>query len=309
VRLLEIAIACAVALSALPLRAQDTPETMPIADLHFHAEENKKPDFFEPIFARAGVRWFGLGERFGGPAVLRSYKKHFGDRYIAFGGQSSMNDIFWSSAREMENPDNPQFRKLYEYLESGLKDGSLAGIGELFVNNLNSNPNGRMKRRMNIGGPVLTSLVELAAKYNAFVAFHMEGDEETVAKFEALAAAHRKTRIILNHCGVQMTPGTLDRLFTAHPNVFCDISIRYPPEFPMNGVYGRIFSTSSMMPGWQAVMTKHADRFLIGTDTTGSESAYTSSIKNVRSVLLPSLPIEAARKIAYGNAVALFNLK
>lgn len=300
----------ALAVCLLPglAHAQNTAADMPIADLHFHAERGDEPAEFKSMFEKSGVKWMGSGERLGCPSVLAKYKSYYGKQYIAFGGQSSMNDIS-SSSREMENPNNPKFIELLAYLEKGLADKTFAGIGELFVNNLYSNPFPHMRRKMNITGPVITQLFELAAKYDAFVTFHMEGSADSVEHLEKLAASNRKGRIILNHCGVNIPPAGMDYLFTNHPNLFCEIAIRYPPLWPPNTVYTRIFDSGSITAGWKDVIIKHADRFMIGTDGTGGGSSYTLSISNVRNGLLANLPIEVARKVAYENAVALFNLE
>ena len=44
-------------------------------------------------------------------------------------------------------------------------------------------------------------------------------------------------------------------------------------------------------------------------DAEGNNADYVRSIQNVRSALLANLPIEVARKVAYGNAKELFGLK
>ena len=299
------------ALCLMPDRvwSQETVATMPIADLHFHPENNKKPAELKEAIDRAGVRWFGLGERIGGPPVMSEYKQAFGDRFIAFGGQSLMNQILIrGGSRAMENPNDEQFLKLLAYLDQGLGDKSLVGIGELFVNNQNTNAQERMRRKMVIDGPVIRALFDLAVKHEAFLAFHMEGNAESVAQLERLAASNRKGRIILNHCGINLPPSEIDRLFTAHANLFCEISVRYPPMV-RGKVFTRIFDSNAIGGGWKEVIVKHADRFMVGTDAEGNNGQYIESIKNVRSGLLANLPIEAARQVAYGNAQALFGLK
>jgi hypothetical protein len=225
-----IMLAPALCLTPTRVWAQETAANMPIADLHFHPENNKKPAELKDAIDRAGVRWFGLGERIGGPPVMREYKEAFGDRLIAFGGQSMMNQILIrGGSRAMEDPDDEQYRKILAYLDQGLGNKSLVGIGELFVNNRNTNSQERMRRKMAIDGPVIRGLYELATKHDAFIAFHMEGDADSVAQLERLAASNRKGRIILNHCGINLPASEIDRLFTAHANLYCEISVRYPP--------------------------------------------------------------------------------
>lgn len=304
-------IMLAPALGLLPNRvwSQETAANMPIADLHFHPENNKKPVELAAAIDSTGVRWFGLGERIGGPSVMRDYKQAFGERLISFGGQSWMNQILIKGGiRAMEDPDDGEFRKLLTYLDQGLGDKTLVGIGELFVNNQNTNAQERLRRKMAIDGPVIRALFDLAVKHDAFLAFHMEGNADSVAQLERLAASDRKGRIILNHCGINLPPSEIDRLFTAHANLFCEISVRYPPMV-RGKIFTRIFDGNSIASGWKDVIVKHADRFMVGTDAEGNNGDYVASIKNVRSGLLANLPIEAARQVAYGNAKTLFGLQ
>ena len=310
--ILVAVLGLASALGLAPARgwAQDTAATMPIADLHFHPGQNgKTPADVKEAFDQAGVRWFGLGA-LGAADSLQVYSRAFGDRLIVWAGQMGMDQI-WSKGgvRELENPANPDFKQLLANTEQGLAAKFVVGIGELFVNNQRTSAVASLRRKMVIDGPVIRALFELAAKYNAFVAFHMEGDADSVAQLERLAASNLKGRIILNHCGVNLRPADLDRLFTAHPNLFCEFSVRYPPVRNPNGVFTEMFNASAIAAGWKDVIIKHADRFMVGTDAEGNNADYVRSIQNVRSGLLANLPIEVARKVAYGNAKELFGLK
>jgi hypothetical protein len=289
--------------------AQETAADMPIADLHFHpGERGKTPADVRPAFDRSGVRWFGLGA-VAGPNVMPDFFRAFGDRLIVWAGQAGMEQIrFKGGMGEIENPANPDFRQLLRNMEDAFAGRKIVGIGELFVNNRSAVP-GNNPRKMVIDGPVVRPLFELAAKYNAFVAFHMEADADSIAQLERLAASDRKGRIILNHCAVNITPAELDRLFDDHPNLFCEFSVRYPPVRPPNNLYTEMFNNASIAAGWKDVIVKHPDRFMVGTDASGDNDRYVRSIQNVRSGLLANLPVEVARKVAYGNAKELFGLK
>ena len=60
-------------------------------------------------------------------------------------------------------------------------------------------------------------------------------------------------------------------------------------------------------PAWRALMIRHADRFLAGTDTwvTSRWEALPGSVADVRTYL-SQLPPDVAEKIAYKNAERLF---
>lgn len=289
--------------------AQETALDMPIADLHWHPEKSLRPADVAPVLERAGVRWFGLGEKDGGPAVLEDYKRFFGDRFIAFGGQSHLNAIWRREGTKIfaDPLANEDFRKLRGYLNRGLGDGTLAGVGEIFANNLNSTPFDWHRQKWPLDGPAVKALYEVVARHNAFIAFHMEGAADSIEQLERLAASDRRGRIILNHCGVNVPPQEMDRLFSVHSNLYCEVSVRYPPIMPPRP-YTQIFGYTSINPEWRELIIKHADRIMVGTDASNTHT-FQESINNVRRGLLANLPPEVARKVAYGNAVALFGLK
>ena len=290
--------------------AQETPSNMPIADLHFHPDKKFSMTRVTEMVDKAGVRWFGLG-RF--DSDVTEYKQFFGNRFIAFGGQRTMQDIYRrGGTRAMEDQNNEEFLKLLTYLDQGLDNKTLVGIGEIFVNNQNTSAQRSDRRKMVIDGPVIRTLFDLAAKHDAFLAFHMEGSADSVAQLERLVLSNPKVRIILNHCGVNLPPSELDRLFTAHSNLFCEFSVRYPPSRKTYGSYPyftTIFDSCAIGDGWKEVIVKHADRFMVGTDVELDYNDYLESIKAVRSDLLSKLPIEVARKVAYCNAQVLFGLR
>jgi hypothetical protein len=60
-------------------------------------------------------------------------------------------------------------------------------------------------------------------------------------------------------------------------------------------------------PAWRALLVRHADRFLVGTDTwtTSRWDALAGSIAEVRTYL-SQLPPDVAGKIAFENAARLF---
>ena len=300
-------------LSIGPSWSQETPANMPIADLHFHPENNRTPESFVALFEKTGVRWAGLGERVGGVRVMLAYKDYFGDRYIEFGGQSFYSNLFDQlGADQVNSPailENAQFKDAFDRLDRALATKKMVGIGELFVNNKITHPSGKRGIKLKIDGPALRALFELAAKHEAFLTFHMEGDSDSIEQLQILASSNEKGRIILNHCGVNASPAKIESLFSAHPNLFCEFSSRYDPTIP--GILGQsaaIFDRFSIRPGWKDVIIKYSDRFMVGTDANGDDGAYASAINNVRLGLLANLPLEVAQAIAYGNAKRLFNL-
>jgi hypothetical protein len=82
-----------------------------------------------------------------------------------------------------------------------------------------------------------------------------------------------------------------------YPTLWADLSIRNADVAP-GGV---------LDPDWRALLVRHADRFLVGTDTwtTSRWDALVDSIAEVR-VYLSQLPPDVTGKIAFRNAQRLF---
>ena len=69
--------------------AQTGNEALPLADLHFHAEQGLTPPAVLGMMDRAGVRWAGTGPK-GGDPIWRPYVAAAPDRFIPFGGQGAI---------------------------------------------------------------------------------------------------------------------------------------------------------------------------------------------------------------------------
>ena len=281
-------------------KLSDDPWKMPIADLHDH------DNYAEINGAKVGVFWAGLGTKRGGRDNWLVIKNRLGARRIAWSGQHEFNRLFFSGGVErMLDAEEPLLKTLYNESESDLKSGLIVGIGEIFVNNKNSG-SVNFRRKAPLNAPVFKKFFDLVSKYDGFLSFHMEGDQDSLEQLSELLLSNRKGRILLNHCGVAMSVVQLRRLFEAHSNVFCELSYRYPP---MNKKSEReIFNLQGIHQNWRDLIESYADRFLIGTDAS-SKSSFIEAIQVVRAGLLSNLKPETARKIAWENAAHLFILR
>jgi len=140
----------------------------------------------------------------------------------------------------------------------------------------------------------------------------MHADPDNVAQLEGLLASDRSGRILWNHCGSDTDAQEARPLLARHPNLFCELSFRYPPVLPTD-VVGReprrkIFDSAWADPGWLRLIEDFPDRFMLGTDAH-SRSEYDGAIRVVRTGLLPYLSPSTARKVGYENAQLLFGLK
>ena len=276
-------------------------KTVPIADLHDHDNyAGSKGD-------QVGVAWAGLGAKRGGRSVWFPMKEMLGDKRIAWAGQGEFNKVFFSGGmEEMLNPDNPVLARLYKESEQDLKDGLIVGIGEIFINNRTSSAQKRMRRKGQVDAPIFKKFFNLVAKYDGFLAFHMQADEDSMEQLGNLLESNRKGRVVWNHCGSDTDADDVEELMDKHSNLFCELSFRYPPVNKNDS--REIFYGDGIDSSWRELMEKHPDRFMVGTDAHNAKQ-FVGSIRTVRKGLLPNLKPDTARKIAYQNAQRLFKLK
>ncbi len=88
-----------------------------------------------------------------------------GTRYIPFGGQSQLNQIYRDGGNgALEDPGNEAFKELMGMLPEDLAAEKLKGIGEIFANaRTTSRP--WASRKMRIDAPTNRATMNLAAKH------------------------------------------------------------------------------------------------------------------------------------------------
>jgi hypothetical protein len=143
--------------------------------------------------------------------------------------------------------------ELVDEAREALASGIYQGIGELHL----------------IGGfavrwqrsDVLRGLLDLAAEYDVPVLIHTEFSraEPTLS----ICRARPGNRLLLAHAGAALPPDEVERVLTACPNVWMDLSARDPwrfVRFPIAGADGRL------LPAWEALVLRWPERFVIGSD-------------------------------------------
>ena len=104
-------------------------------------------------------------------------------------------------------------------------------------------------------------------------------------------------KILWAHAGMGAPPEVVGKLLDRYPNLRTELSYRAVDIAPE----GRLD------PAWRALLLRHNDRFMIGTDTfVTSRWAVYRDLVDAHRAWLAQLPPEAARAIAYGNAVREF---
>lgn len=159
------------------------------------------------------------------------------------------------------------------YLKQRLAKFRYAAIGELHID-------GEQARL-----PVIKEIIGLAKKHNLIL--HVHSDARAI---ELIFEQYPGARILWAHAGFEyarVVGGLMDK----HNKLWADLSFRH--EISNNGLF---------LPGWKALLVKHADRFYLGIDTYIPQRWL--QIKNVmqwQRDLLAALPKDVAQKIAYKN--------
>jgi len=150
--------------------------------------------------------------------------------------------------------------------------------------------------------PALDAIFKLAQEHDLAMQFHSNiGNKRKrtpvyLAEFERTVKNHPGNRIILAHAGVSREfdiptlPKEIDRMVTAYPNLWVDLSWVVFEDFIAPG--------GKVDPTWTALVAKHPDRFMIGTDKIGHWDTYDIQKYDI---FLDTLPASTARKVAKDN--------
>jgi predicted TIM-barrel fold metal-dependent hydrolase len=155
------------------------------------------------------------------------------------------------------------------------------GIGELHI---------RAKDRF---APAFEALLHLAAERGLPLMIH--GDPAVI---DHAYTVEPEVRIIWAHAGTYAYPPLLDDYLTRHPNLMADLSMRNPTLTDDEG---------RLREAWFELLTRHADRFLVGMDTF-SVNRWTEYGRIVAATRgwLADLPPEVADALGCENARRLF---
>jgi len=290
----------------------DESETI-IADVHMHPHPDNHPVDVLTWMNRNGVKWAGNGAMMGGREVRELYAKVMGVRYIPFGGQSQLNQIFFEDGEEgLENPDNHKFKELMVMLREDFEAGKLKGIGEIFANNSTTSKMDKLKRKMRVDAATNRAMMDLVADYGGVLSIHVQWDSDSVEQLESLAKYNTKANIIMAHCGSTSSAYDVRDILKNNPNIYCDLSARHPPKLHSRLMQKKpemkIFTSSGLVNSWKELIEEMPDRFMVGTDIK-TENDYDKSISTIRSGLLSNLSSQTAEKVAYRNAEVLLGLE
>ena len=173
---------------------------------------------------------------------------------------------------------------IYELIESEYKRGYYRGVGEF---HLYDSANAR--------GEIAAKAVRFAAERGLYLHAHCDADA-----IEILFSHDPRAKIIWAHTGFSTAPARVDELLRRYPALWGELSYRG----------GLTDSSGKLTPDWRDLLTRHSERFLIGSDTWINERwfSYDTIFQNYRG-WLAQLPATEARNIANGNAKRLFGTR
>ncbi len=142
-----------------------------------------------------------------------------------------------------------------------------------------------------VGSPEMARLIGLARERDLFLHAHTDG-----AGIEALLAVAPGVRVLWAHAGLGEPLETVDAVLTRHPGLMADLSYRY----------GNILDGETLDPGWRELLIRHADRFLMASDTWApTRWPALPAITTQAQTILTALPDAVAARLAHGNFEAL----
>ena len=253
----------------------------PIFDAHLHynddAQQPHPPADVLARMARAGVRGALVNSR-PNDGTLRLVAEA-GPQWVPFVRlyRNRADYTGWFA-------DDSIRRMVLAQLDAGSPAGPFRGVGEFHLYD-----------SANADGPTAVALMKLARDRGLTVLAHV--DDVAVEKLLGHAPG---TSLIWAHIGIAGEPlARVRELLEKHPGLCGELS--YRPGLTQDG---RLHSD------WRALLTRHADRFLIGSDTwiTQRWQHYGDLFADYRQ-WLGQLPAEVASRVAWGNAAQRFGLR
>jgi hypothetical protein len=197
--------------------------------------------------------------------------------------------------------------------------------------------------------PLISALTGLAAERQVVIDLHMDAVNAersmstpntlkvppnppklngNIVGFERLLADNPDARIVWAHGGTdltgKLTPALIGRLMDAHPNLFMSLRPAPPQANLVNPLglrfYNLILTPSGIDPTWLALLRRHPDRFVMGSDSFFvSPSAKPKGAPamlargnlgrlTAAGAMLSKIPSDLRAKIAQENAARIYRI-
>jgi hypothetical protein len=269
--------------------------------------------------------------------------RRYGNRFAFLAGGGTLNPML--HAHRDPGSVTPDVKREFVDTANKLLDQGAIGFGEIAVLHL-SLLDRHPFEQVPPTHPLVLALAEVADQHKLVIDLHMDAVpspsmstpqslksppnpstlDGNITGFERLLAEHRNARIVWAHGGSDLTgnltPALVGRLMDAHPNLF--MSLRpVPPQ--VNSInpfglrfYNLILTQAGIEPGWLALLRRHSDRFVMGSDSFFVSSAANPEGAPARlgranqgrlaaaSAMLSKLPPELQAKITLKNPARIY---
>ena len=263
-----------VAAALLSLAGPATADELPIVDVHLHYSQNSWQDYVPGalllLLDQAGVRRAFVSST-PDDGTVRLYEAA-PDRIVP---------VLRPYRQAGELSSWHQDPTVVPYLEQRLARPIYRGIGEFHLT-------GSAAR-----SPVVRQVAELAGRHKLFL--HCHCDAEAV---EVLVGLVPGVRVLWAHAGMSSGPAEVGRLVGASADLLVELALR-----------SDVAPGGQLDPAWRDLFLRHADRFMVGTDTwVSSRWASYVEVQSDARTWLRQLPSEVARRLATENAESLARL-
>lgn len=264
-------LSIAAAASLVPAQAADI---MPLVDAHLHYSHDAWDDL-PPKDAIAVLRRAGLQKAF----VSSSNDK--GTQMLYAAAPDLIVPVLRPHRKRGELGTWFRDPTVIELLESRLKNGGYAGIGEFHIFGEDAD------------GEVFCKVVQLAKKYKVFLHAHSDADADAV---DRILKQWPGATVLWAHSGFA-EPDAIRPMLAKHKCLWSDLAFR-----SSHGAGGKADAE------WAKLFAEFPDRFMIGTDTYTPERWYfVEEHASWSRAWLKSLPRDLAERIGWKNATTLAN--
>jgi predicted TIM-barrel fold metal-dependent hydrolase len=262
-------LSIAAAASPVPAQAADI---MPLADAHLHYSHDAWDDL-QPKDAIAVLRRAGLQK------VFVSSSNDKGTQMLYAAAPDLIVPVLRPHRKRGELGTWFRDPTVIELLQSRLKNGEYAGIGEFHIFGEDAD------------GEVFCKVVQLAKKYKVFLHAHSDADA-----VDRILKQWPGATVLWAHSGFA-EPDAIRPMLAKHKCLWSDLAFR-----SSHGAGGKADAE------WAKLFAEFPDRFMIGTDTYTPERWYfVEEHASWSRAWLKSLPRDLAERIGWENATTLAN--
>ncbi|WP_395699546.1 amidohydrolase family protein [Aquabacterium sp.] len=292
-RWLAMALSSCLALAWPLWAAAQQPYRGPLFDAHLHY--NEEACAFPGVCPYPVSEVLAMMQRAGVRAIVANSRTNDGTKALAAAGDATRAAgvtvvPFIRLYRNRADytgwfADDSIYGMVQQELAAGTAAGAYRGLGEFHLYD-----------SRNAEGPVAVKLMQLAQARGLAVLAHVDDDA-----IDRLMAHAPQARLIWAHTGIGGAPVARVRaLFRRYPLLVGELS--YRP--------GLTDGDGRLSAEWRALFSEFPERFVIGSDTwiNARWSGYEQLMAEARR-WLGELPPAAARRIAWGNAAALFGVR